>query len=234
MKAFLNRLTNFSGRVRRLLPALLVVTLTPHPLASATSSSRATTQLLQVPLRFEPAPAVPDQPPAFLARGHRYAVLLQPNTLQLRLSELPSPEPGSTHAPSFQSPAHSRLPASSLIQIVLLNANPSATLSGTDPLPGRVNYFRGNDPAQWRRNIPTFAKVRSDQVYPGIDLVYYGTSQDQLEYDFIVAPGADPGQIALAVEGADRVDLDSQGDLVITATGRSEERRVGKECRTRW
>ena len=101
----------------------------------------------------------------------------------------------------------------------LVGANPAARLAGTEQLPGKVNYFRGNDPTKWRRNVPTFGKVRCEAVYPGIDLVYYGTSQEQLEYDFIVAPGADPGFLALEVEGADQVQVDSQGDLVVEAAG---------------
>lgn len=218
MNASLYCLRRLPCCVVRLLPALLAVTLTPHSLASPTPASRASHELLKLPLRFEPAPAIPDQPPAFLARGSGYAVLLQPDAVRLRLSRLPLPESDLAHAPSHQRPTWSVQPASSLIQIVLRDANPAARLSGTDPLAGKAHYFRGNDASRWRRNVPTFAKVRCRQVYPGIDLVYYGTSQGQLEYDFIVAPGADPGRIALAVEGADRVNLDSQGDLVMTAT----------------
>jgi pectin methylesterase-like acyl-CoA thioesterase len=174
---------------------------------------------LKVPFRFEPVPSTSGEPTGFLARGPGYAVLLQRDALQLRLSHNPSPghtPPGSNSDPA----ASSSVPSSpSLVRIILLGTDSAARLSPVDELPGRVNYFRGNDPALWRRNVPTFAKVRCQQIYPGIDLVYYGTSQEQLEYDFIVAPGADPERIALAVAGADRVNLDSQGDLVITATG---------------
>src|SRR5208337_4431607 len=66
---------------------------------------------------------------------------------------------------------------------------------------GKVNYFIGNDPAQWHTSVPTYVKVRYTGIYPGIDLVYYGnpSADGQLEYDFVVAPGADPGVIALEV-----------------------------------
>ena len=73
-------------------------------------------------------------------------------------------------------------------------------MTGAEELPGKANYFLGNDPSKWRTNVPTYAKVRYESVYPGVDLVYYGTQGGELEYDFIVAPGADPNAIALGVE----------------------------------
>ncbi|MBI1876199.1 MAG: hypothetical protein HYS05_20220, partial [Acidobacteria bacterium] len=92
-------------------------------------------------------------------------------------------------------------------------------MTGEGELPGRTNYFIGNDPTKWRTDIPTFAKVRYHDVYPGIDLVYYG-NQQQLEYDFIVAPGADPEQIKLSFDGIDDLRIDDRGDLVLsTAVG---------------
>jgi hypothetical protein len=71
----------------------------------------------------------------------------------------------------------------------LRNANPAAKVTGTDELAGTSNYFIGNDPAKWRTNVPTYAKVKYEGIYPGIDLVYYG-NQRQLEYDFIEAVDA--------------------------------------------
>ena len=85
---------------------------------------------------------------------------------------------------------------------------------GLDELRGKVNYFIGNDPAKWRTNIPTFARVEYKDVYPGVDLLYYG-SQRQLEYDFRLAPGTDAGQVALKFEGADALEVDAGGDLLI-------------------
>ncbi len=80
-----------------------------------------------------------------------------------------------------------------------------------------TNYFIGNDPAKWRTNVAGYAKVKYEGVYPGIDLVYYDNGEGRLEYDFIVAPGADPKQIALSIEDAQSVEVDSSGDLVISA-----------------
>ncbi|MGB6689426.1 MAG: SBBP repeat-containing protein [Terracidiphilus sp.] len=89
--------------------------------------------------------------------------------------------------------------------------------SGEVELPGKVNYFIGNDPAKWHAGVPTYAKVRYSGIYPGVDLVFYG-NQRQLEYDFVVAPDADPSRIALALAGAKSTSIDAAtGDLVIAA-----------------
>jgi len=94
----------------------------------------------------------------------------------------------------------------------LLNANPKASAAGLEELTGKVNYFIGNDPAQWRTNVPIYAKVTYRGIYPGIDVVYYG-DQGSLEYDFVVSPRADPRVIRLTFDGADRVDIDPQGSV---------------------
>lgn len=99
-----------------------------------------------------------------------------------------------------------------------LNAMPSPAITGREALPGKANYFIGNDPTRWHTNIPTFAKVEYRDVYRGINLLYYGR-QSGLEYDLVVAPGADPGEIRMAVEGAGRLQLDAQGDLIVQVTG---------------
>ncbi len=87
-----------------------------------------------------------------------------------------------------------------VLRIQLVGANASARVTGTDDLPGKANYFIGNDPSKWRTDVPTYAKVKYEGVYPGVDLVYYGTRGGELEYDFVVAPGADPAAITLDVE----------------------------------
>ena len=101
-----------------------------------------------------------------------------------------------------------------MLRIKLIGASPQPGLVGLEELPGKVNYFIGNDPKKWRTNISTFAKVKYKDVYPGIDLVYYG-NQGQLEYDFIVAPGADPKIIKFDIQGADKLELNARGDLAL-------------------
>src|SRR5439155_15702045 len=97
--------------------------------------------------------------------------------------------------------------------------------TGQAELPGKANYFIGNDPTKWRTNVPTYAKVYYHELYPKIDLVYYG-SQQQLEYDFVVRPGADPSLIAVGFDGVDRLEVDAQGDLLLyTAHGTLRQRK---------
>ncbi|HEY7546661.1 MAG TPA: SBBP repeat-containing protein, partial [Blastocatellia bacterium] len=104
-------------------------------------------------------------------------------------------------------------------------ANPDSRISGAEELTGKVNYFTGNDPARWRADVPTFAKVRYEEIYPGIDLVYYG-NQREIEYDFILQPGARPEDIRLDFEGAKRLEIDPQGDLILqTEAGEIKQHR---------
>ena len=128
----------------------------------------------------------------------------------------------------------------------LVGAN-AAEPAGEIQLPGKSNYFIGNDPAKWHRDIPQFARVRYRNVYPGIDVVYYG-NQGRLEYDFEVAPGSDPKQVALRFQGTATQKIDAHGDLVLAVDGSelrlqsprvyqkfgTEERTGGRSLRTAW
>jgi hypothetical protein len=105
-----------------------------------------------------------------------------------------------------------------VLRMKLRDANPSAQVTGMDELAGTSNYFIGNDPAKWHTNVSTYSKVKYEGVYSGIDLVYYG-NQRQLEYDFVVAPGADPNRIAFDVSGATRIHKDAHGDLLFKVGG---------------
>jgi uncharacterized repeat protein (TIGR01451 family) len=95
----------------------------------------------------------------------------------------------------------------------LAGSNRHADISGVSTLPGKSNYFVGNDPSRWHRDVPQFARVRYASIYPGIDVVFYG-NQRQMEYDFQVAPGADPAQAQLQFDGAQRVEL-KDGNLIL-------------------
>ena len=113
------------------------------------------------------------------------------------------------------------LPASPAVLRLSLTGeavNPQPTLTGQNALLGKSHYFRGNDPAQWRTSVPHYRQIAYQQVYPGIDWVLYGNPR-QLEYDFVVAPGADPGLIQMRFSGAESVTLDEQGQLVLKVEG---------------
>lgn len=100
------------------------------------------------------------------------------------------------------------------VRMQLVGANPNASVAGLDELPGKVNYLRGNDPKRWQTGVATYGKVKLNSVYDGVDLVYYGNGR-QLEYDFIVASGADPKAIRLNFSGTDNARLDATGDLLL-------------------
>ncbi|WP_162601551.1 Ig-like domain repeat protein [Occallatibacter savannae] len=100
----------------------------------------------------------------------------------------------------------------------LLGANAGSSVAGLAPLPGRVNYFIGNDPAKWRTGIATYGKVQYKDAYPDIDLIFYG-NQRQLEYDFVVKPGGDSSQIAWSFRGAEP-RLVKDGSLELETSGR--------------
>jgi len=110
------------------------------------------------------------------------------------LIENPQPEIAAALASGAQDPTPD------VVCLRLVGANPNAAVTGGDELPGKANYFIGNDPSKWRTNVPTYAQVRYRNLYPGVDLLYYGNQGGQLEYDFVVAPHADPAAITLGVK----------------------------------
>jgi uncharacterized repeat protein (TIGR01451 family) len=162
------------------------------------SKPNARAILGQLPLMFEPNQGQADANVKFLARGAGYSLYLNATDATLAMRT------GRAAAGSGEQ----------FVRMKLVGANPGAVTSGTDPLPGKSNYILGNDPQQWHRGVPQFAGVRYASVYPGIDLVFYG-NQGRLEYDFRVAPGANPSRAELQFEGASKLEL-SGGDLVLT------------------
>ncbi len=106
----------------------------------------------------------------------------------------------------------------SVLHVQLVGANAQPQVVGLDQQPGVSNYFIGNDPSQWYTGVANYGKVEYQDVYPGINLVYYG-NQQQLEYDWVVAPGADPSVITLGFQGADGMTLDAAGNLVLHTAG---------------
>jgi hypothetical protein len=150
-----------------------------------------------LPLTFEANQGQVDQQVKYLARGQGYTLFLTPNAAVLGLRS---------------EGAGSR---TEWLRLVLQGAVTAPAISGEGKLPSQANYFVGNDPARWRTNVPTFARVRYEQVYPGVDLVYYGR-QGRLENDFEVNAGSDPKVISWQLQGAEQIHVDSTGNLVVT------------------
>ncbi len=169
----------------------------------------------KLPLSFEPNQGQTDSRVKFLSRGSGYTLFLTSTEAVLTLrSPRAKPSAADHGAATRPEPPANR----DVLRIRLVGANPAPQMTGLDALPGKSNYFIGKDPQKWRKNVPHYAKVNYEEVYPDIDLIFYG-NQRRLEYDFVVAPGADPGAIALGFEGADRLEIDSQGDLVVHMAG---------------
>ena len=211
----------------------------------------------KLPINFEVNQGQTDSQVRFLARGQGYTLFLtsQHAVLSLRKSEARSPKGGELESLNAErgvgrfallndrsslavdrfKPQDTQLTTNAVVEMRLVGAKASARVTGAEELPGKSNYFIGNDPKKWRTNIPTYAKVRVEDVYPGVDLVYYG-NQGQLEYDFVVRPGANPKAIRLALtsgpspersarpgsagagEGSP-VKIDATGDLAVQADG---------------
>ena len=176
----------------------------------------------KLPLSFEANRGQTDAQVKFLSRGPGHTLFLTSTgaVLVLTTRESPAREPAVHGKPARRGPG-----AEAVLRMTFVGAQPPLRPVGREELPGRANYFIGKDPAKWRTNVPTYAKVQYAALYPGIDLIYYG-NQRQLEYDFVVRPGADPGLIALGFRGADKLDVDDQGDLVLdTAVGNIRMRK---------
>ncbi len=161
-----------------------------------------------LPLSFEPNVGQTSSSARFISRGRGYTALLTSDGLVLTLrSRATDSSLVRTDAPVSRFNRHT-------VQLRLLGANKNNVAIGEHQQLGRVNYFLGKDPAKWRRNVPTYSGVRYTEIYPGTDLRYYGT-QGHLEYDFLVKAGADPGQIRFEVQGANQVQVEDDGTLLL-------------------
>ncbi|MEO8649212.1 MAG: SBBP repeat-containing protein, partial [Acidobacteriota bacterium] len=148
---------------------------------------------------FEPAPdGSEDDFRRFTSRGAGYGISLRANDSYISVFRQPSERSTATDPIS--------------IKQVFVGSDPNASAEGREKLSSRSNYFNGSDQTKWRTNVPNFQRVHFENVYQGIDLVYYG-SQQQLEYDLVVRPFADPGVIKLGYEGVLNVVLTERGEL---------------------
>ena len=167
-----------------------------------------------LPLGFEPNTGQTAPEVRFLTRGRGMTTFFTDTeaVMVLHKSEQRSRD-------AFRRPGPPPKVEQAVIRIKLEGAAQSRRVAGLEKLPGVSNYFIGNDPKKWHTDVPHYGRIEYQGVYPGIDLVWYG-SQRQLEYDFVVAPGADPNQIQVAYEGVESVGVEAGGKLVLrTALG---------------
>ena len=158
-----------------------------------------------------------DEKVEFLSRGGGYTLFLTPDEAVLALSS-PSQDKGlgdrQKDALQVSRPEKQKMAKGAVIRMKFSGANTAPVITGQERLQETSNYFIGNDPSKWRTRISKYAKVRYREVYPGIDLVFYG-NQRRLEYDFVVSPGSDPSKIRLEFQGIEEVSLDEKGNLVL-------------------
>jgi hypothetical protein len=187
------------------------------PTAATASNQELLQSYGQLPMSFEVNAGQTDGRVRYLARGSGYALFLTSMGAVLNLESVAAV--GRIANPSYSfSPDSSAEPTSVTgvaLAMNLIGASADVSVTGLDQLPGTSNYFIGNDPSRWHTNIANYGQVAYQGVYPGINLLYYG-NQQQLEYDFVVGPGADPSNIRFAIQGADSISLDAEGNLVLS------------------
>jgi Beta-propeller repeat/Abnormal spindle-like microcephaly-assoc'd, ASPM-SPD-2-Hydin len=193
---------------------------TPTPGMSESRKSRLAETYGKLPMRFEANDGQTDANVKFLARGAGYRLFLTADEAVIALRK--------SSAISASSTPCADSPASISMRLRFLGTNAAATVVGMEKLPGQSNYFVGNDPKQWRTQVPAYARVRYEGIYPGIDLIYHG-NPSQLEYDFVAAPNADVSVITMEVarlranleKGEKEIDIparmDAAGNLVLGA-----------------
>ncbi len=162
----------------------------------------------QLPMRFEQNAGQTDARVRYMARGAGYSLYLTGNEAVLSLKKT-GDENGKTAAEA-------------IVRMGLVGSNPAPRVTALERQAGRSNYFRGNDRSRWRRDVPNYGKVQYEEVYPGVDLVFYGR-QRELEYDFVVAPGADPDRIRMEFRDHlarhRRPSINDRGELILSTSG---------------
>jgi len=190
----------------------------PHKARTATERDSGRTEVARaseaygkLPMSFEKNCGQTDPRVKFISRGGASRLFLTDTGAVLALIDQRKKAASTANALSPVVPMIT-------IRMSFVGAGPASEAVGRDLLPGNINYFRGKDPSKWLTKIPTFASVQYRDIYPGVNLVYYG-NQQQLEYDFEVAAGGDPRAIKLAFEGVQNISIDADGDLVLRAAG---------------
>jgi hypothetical protein len=184
------------------------------PARNETRPLRSADSIPVLPLEFEENRGQGPSRYRFFARGPAYSLGLSPDEMALSLRGSDSKDLSKT-GPAPLGTGVLEAAKRSELRLQLSGANRNASVSGLELRAGVSNYFIGSDPSKWRRGVPHYGRVKMTEVYPGIDLLFYGNPK-QLEYDFRVSPGADPGAIQWTALGEERAALDPDGGLLLT------------------
>ena len=187
--------------------------------ASAAQSGRVRADLDALPLAFEANQGQTDPQVKYMARGKGYTAFLTADetVFAMQSARANASITGKRALLSAQKTDNATKDETGAIRMKLVGANENAPIAADNELPGHSNYFIGNDRSQWHAGVKQYARVSYNQVYPGVNLAFHG-QQKQLEFDFIVAPGADPKTIRFDVSGAKKISTDSTGNLVLAST----------------
>lgn len=186
-------------------------TATATPAASPVAAQqRALAAYGNLPLAFEPNQGQTDPQVKYMARGNGYTLFL---TNQEAVLSLLAPSKSDAKISKYSSKSERFA-----LRMKMVGANPRAEIAAEQSLPGKSNYYIGNDPSKWQAGVPEFARVSYRNIYPGIDLAFHG-AQKQTEFDFLVSSGADPRRISLAFDGAQSIHLDEGALVLATSIG---------------
>jgi len=215
----------WNSRIGSIVAVALIASTLVAPSAGRADVAREPDEVIHgtgaLPLSFEPNVGQFDEQVAFVARSRGYSVFLTQDDVVLSIGGAREPalsdEPrsGATRSDATRSGAtRSDRPTPTVLRMRCQGAGAVSRVVGLEELPGKANYLLGDDPSKWRTEIPTYARVRYEGVYDGVDLDLHG-NQQQVEYDFRVAPGADPSLVRVRFDGAESVDVDASGTLVL-------------------
>jgi hypothetical protein len=185
-------------------------TIAPKP-ATITPASRGRVQAsyAALPLSFEANQGQTDSQVKYMARGDGYILFLTANDAVFSLQ--------SRSSQKSKSARRAHKDSNAVVHMQLVGGDSLAKVSASSQLPGKSNYFLGNDPSKWHADVPHFARVSYQDVYPGVNLAFHG-AQRQTEFDFVVAPGANPAPIGFHFTGAQGITTDDSGNLIISST----------------
>ncbi len=171
----------------------------PSGTSTAAARSRMQASYAALPLAFEPNQGQTDAQVKYLARGSGYTLFLTANDAVFSLRS-----------------RQAKKESNAVVRMHLAGGNSQAKIEGGDSLPGVANYYLGNDPSKWSTGVPRFGRVAYRDVYPGVNLAFHGTGHE-LEFDFVVAPGANATPIAFRFSGNRGMKTDDAGNLIVTS-----------------
>ncbi|MDQ1388150.1 MAG: hypothetical protein QOF56_1604 [Acidobacteriaceae bacterium] len=192
--------------------------LSPSQTGMAPERSRIQAGYAALPLAFEQNEGQTDPQVKFLARGNGYTLFLTANDAVFSLHARPMARKSPTMSGgNLPQRGHTPEGSDAVVRMHLVGGNSMASVEGSSALPGTANYFIGNDSSKWRSAVIRYARVSYQNVYPGVNMAFHGAERE-MEFDFVLAPGANPAPIGFQFTGNQGIKTDDSGNLVIAST----------------